>query len=245
MELKDKTLLSIIIVTYNVESYIEECINKILDNDSNCYELIIIDGKSTDNTVQILQKYKNRISHLISEPDKGIYDAMNKGVKYASGRFLYFIGADDIFLMEIEKLKNILVDTSKIYYGNVIIRDSKIRYDGIFDKTKIIKKNICHQSIFYPIQVFHEYKYETEYKTEADYVLNIRLFGNKNFTFKYINEDIAIYNDTGLSSQHFDSKFSANSFIIIFKSLGIRYLVLKIYNKIIKVVAQWKKKILK
>jgi glycosyltransferase involved in cell wall biosynthesis len=87
--------LSIITITYNAEQYLERTIQSIVNQSDQDFEYIIIDGKSKDGTLKIAEKYKNRVNKLISEPDKGLYDAMNKGLKNASGVFVWFMNAGD------------------------------------------------------------------------------------------------------------------------------------------------------
>ena len=87
---------SIITVVLNNEKYIEETIKSIINQNYKNFEYIIIDGKSTDNTLKIIKKYKDKINKFISEKDKGIYDAFNKGISLANGRFICIVNSDDI-----------------------------------------------------------------------------------------------------------------------------------------------------
>ena len=96
--------ISIVIATYNAGNTIERCINSIIPQLDDNSEFVIIDGGSTDATLQIINKYKKNISYTISEPDKGIYDAWNKGIKASKGEWILFIGADD--MLEPDALKN-------------------------------------------------------------------------------------------------------------------------------------------
>ncbi|MDZ7897003.1 MAG: glycosyltransferase family 2 protein [Arcicella sp.] len=88
-------LISIITITYNAEQFLERTIQSILAQTNQNFEYIIVDGKSKDGTLQIAEKYKKRVNQLISEPDKGLYDAMNKGLKLAKGDFVWFMNAGD------------------------------------------------------------------------------------------------------------------------------------------------------
>ncbi len=89
--------ISLITVAYNAEATIERCITSVLGQQFSNIEYIIIDGGSTDNSLQIIGKYKDHIAHFVSEPDKGIYDAMNKGIALASGDIIGMLNADDFF----------------------------------------------------------------------------------------------------------------------------------------------------
>ena len=87
--------ISIITVSYNAAKTIEQTISSVVNQTYQDIEYIIIDGGSTDGTMDIIRKYEDRIAYWISEPDKGIYDAMNKGIDVATGDYVYFLGADD------------------------------------------------------------------------------------------------------------------------------------------------------
>ena len=99
-------LISIITVVKNAENTIEKCIKSILNQNYKNIEYIIIDGNSTDNTKKIIDKYRNKVSLIISEDDNGIWDAMNKGIKLAKGEILGFINADDVYYENSLKIVN-------------------------------------------------------------------------------------------------------------------------------------------
>lgn len=92
-----ETKISIVTVTYNCASLIEATLESILQQDYPHLELLVIDGGSTDGTLEIVERYRDHIAVLISEKDKGIYDAMNKGIRHATGEWLFFLNAGDVF----------------------------------------------------------------------------------------------------------------------------------------------------
>lgn len=96
-----RKLISIIIATYNAGSTLESCLKSIIAQKNDLIELLIIDGKSSDNTLKIVNAYRNQIDIFISEKDKGIYDAWNKGIVLANGQWIMFIGADDILYSDV------------------------------------------------------------------------------------------------------------------------------------------------
>lgn len=224
-------LISIIIVTYNVEDIIDNCINSVTKNTFKNYELIIIDGSSNDGTVSKIKKHGKRINYFISEKDNGIYDAMSKGTAIASGKFILFLGADDQLLINVQELSNILVDEKTIYYGNVVLSSSNKIYGGKFNKEKLINRNICHQSIFYPKKVFKDFEFNKNYKYMADYAMNLKLWSLKSYRFQYINKLISIYSVEGLSSTIIDAKFKKDSFKLIYKYFGLYGVFIKLFNK--------------
>lgn len=211
-------LISIITVSYNAVATIEQTVLSVINQDFEDFEYIIVDGGSTDETVEIIKKYQDRITLWVSEPDRGIYDAMNKGIRYAKGEFLYFIGADDILIdnFVLKKVSCFLTSKYNVYYGNVIFKKMNLLYDGEFNSFKIVTRNISHQSIFYSKTVFDEFQYNTVYKIFADYDLNLKLFNHKKFKFVYFPITVALFNDEGASgSNTLDIKFEKDRLSII------------------------------
>lgn len=213
-------LISIIIVVYNAEKTLEQAILSIITQTFHHYELIIIDGYSTDDTPLIIERYKQHINYYISENDSGIYDAMHKGIIQAKGEFIYFLGADDILIDDyaLANAAGHLLKSNYVYYGNVVFKNRKGLYDGKFNSFKIVTRNICQQAIFYPKIVFEKYRYNLSYPIMADYDLNIRLFFSEKFEFKYMPITIALFNDEGLSGTGgFDTGFEKDRLTIINK----------------------------
>jgi glycosyltransferase involved in cell wall biosynthesis len=228
--MSNKIIVTIVIVTYNAEKDIASCLDSVKNCIDDKTEVIIIDGCSNDNTLGIIKKYSNIISDLISEKDSGIYDAMNKGVRKASGNFIYFLGADDTLALNFNELYNILIDSNTIYYGDVNLKPSNKIYGGEFNTVDIINRNICHQSIFYPKEVFESYSYGSDFKYMEDYYLNLKLWSSKKYKFKYFNSLIANYSSNGLSSIDIDNNFKTESFKIIYNYFGLWGLLLKLTN---------------
>ncbi len=215
-------LITIIIPTYNCDDFIDQALWSVVNQTYQSYELIIVDGRSTDKTLDIIDRYKKDISVLVSEPDSGIYDAMNKGVNMAKGDWLYFLGADDILINCLHKVALNLRSTKTIYYGDVYLPEKNKTYSGKFNWYTLVSKNINHQSIFYPRQAFEHYQFDLLYPILSDYDLNLRLWGEGKYKFKYINELIAIHNETGVSSQKVDEIFQVNKPRLIAKYFGNR-----------------------
>ena len=211
---------SIIIPTYNVENLIEKSLTSILTQKYKSFEIIIIDSLSSDKTMQIINSYKKLYSNykwiILSEKDKGIYDAMNKGIKLATGKFIFFLGADDVFYnnnvlssisQEIKINKNI-----DIFYGNIIrvninnSVDSKLVTPYILNKNVIFNKiqvfinlGICHQSIFAKKETL-ENGFSNDYKLASDFNWILESISQKR-KFKYTDNIIAKYNISGASSE--------------------------------------------
>ncbi len=228
---KYNPLISVVTVTYNAGKTLENTIKNIINQNYKNYEYIIIDGKSEDNTLDIIDKYKNKINFFISEHDNGIYDAMNKALKYANGDFIIFIGCDDTFASKttLTDFVNIIKNKDKdlCYYGNVILEKEKKIYDGEFNKYKITNKNICHQAIFYSKKVYKNCKYDISYKIRADHKYNIVNFKK----LKYINLIVANFNNiTGFSSTSpEDQKFIKRKYLLYLRYLGLKTALTALY----------------
>ena len=125
--------LSIITITYNAEQYLERTIQSIMNQSDQNFEYLIIDGKSKDGTLQIAEKYKNRVNQLICEPDKGLYDAMNKGLKNASGDFVWFMNAGDEIndSQVVEKIYKAINNRIDVFYGDTYFVDNAGNIQGL------------------------------------------------------------------------------------------------------------------
>jgi len=227
-------MISIITVVRNGAATIEKTILSVLSQDYPDFEYVVIDGVSTDGTLDILEKYSDKIRY-ISESDAGIYDAMNKGISLAKGDWIYFLGCDDIFYNN-SVLSDIFSGSRfsafNVVYGNVLFLHSKVIYDGQFDDVKMYDRSICHQAIFYRKEVFLEYgNFSTDYKTASDNIFNIYVYCFNPKAFHYVDQIVAIYNERG-ASEFSDPKFSDDCFEICynnFKKLNSRFILAKIF----------------
>lgn len=221
-----KINFSIIIPTFNVAKIIERSIKSIIQQTYKRFEIIIVDGASTDNTCPIVKRYQNEHKNiiLISEPDQGIYDAMNKGIDASSGNWLYFMGADDVLFDENifqELFDSGVFDENKVVYGNVRIegnnnwaKDNQI-YDGKFDLKKLLQKNICQQAMFYPRRVFKEYGlFDLKFPVSSDWIFNLKIFSKEVFVF--IDQTIAVFATGGKST--FDN--TSDSYLLILEEIN-------------------------
>ncbi|WP_419801108.1 glycosyltransferase family 2 protein [Mucilaginibacter sp.] len=206
--MKEFPVISIITVVFNAVETIEDTIKSVIDQRYHNIEYIVIDGGSTDGTKEIVKIYQAKIKYFISEGDRGVYDAMNKGVKIATGDFVYFLNSGDILLANLEKIIKFLKSEKSIIYGDSYWIGKHILYYGKTSKWKIIRNNICHQSIFYPKNIFNKYSYDLNYKVFADYYLNVSLMADKSYSFIYIPVLICSFDDTvGLSKKIKDLHF--------------------------------------
>ncbi len=224
-----KPLISVITVVYNGKEHIERAVRSVLKQTYDNVEYIIIDGGSTDGTLDIIKRYEDAVDYWISEPDEGVYDAMNKGVKILQGDYILFLGCDDHLFDVFHEIVDSLHKRTVSYYGDVLLSKNKKIYDGRFYPLKLFKKNIPHQAIFYSKHVFGNYKYNCKYITLADYALNLKIFSNKKYGLKYIPKTIAYYNnESGLSSTLIDPAFSLDRPELIYRYYPIFYYLIHI-----------------
>jgi glycosyltransferase involved in cell wall biosynthesis len=208
-------LFSIIIPTFNAAATLRACLDSISSQTCSDFELVLVDGGSTDGTADIANSYAPRLgARLVIHcgPDQGPYDAMNRGVGLASGAWLLFLGADD-GLYESETLTRVATfidehDPSDLVYGDVIMRSTLLRYAGEFDLDRLqFEQNICHQAIFYRRELFAGIgPYNLRYKLWADWDFNIRCFSNPALVTRYMDIVVADYNDVSGLSQMEDEE---------------------------------------
>ena len=188
--------ISIIIATLNAGNTLQDCLNSIYIQQYPDIEIVVIDGKSTDNTLEILKENRSQIYLYLSETDEGVYDAMNKGIRLATGKWFYFLGADDTLFPDFSSLAAELHDADAIHYGSVLTRGVK-RF-GSVSRYHMAKTGIFHQAIIYPANIFKQYVYEQKYHVFGDYAFNIKCFGDKNIKWIFKDYTIANFNHTGL-----------------------------------------------
>ena len=147
MEGKLPSICVIIVVRDGVKT-LRRAIESVVNQSYKKTSLVIIDGGSTDGTLDVINAYIDRIDYFESNLDKGIYDAMNRGLECCKGDWCLFLGCDDVLLDCFHLVAPRLIDKSAIYYGDVIKRSVGRRYAGRFSTLKLTYRNICHQAIF-------------------------------------------------------------------------------------------------
>ncbi len=203
-------LISIVTPTLNCGPKIEKTISSVLSQNRDLIEFIIVDGDSTDGSLNIVEKYGSKIK-LVSEKDDGVYEAMNKGIEISTGKYLYFLGGGDSLKEGIlDKLQDLLpTDDLALVYGNAYMVNRGLVYDGEFTRTKLRKRNICQQAIFYGRRVFDVTGgFETRFNVLADHAFNLKCFWNNRIEKKYIAYVIANYEGGGISERERDVSFS-------------------------------------
>lgn len=200
--------VSIITVNYNDKPGLEKTIASVLSQTSSDYEFVVMDGGSTDGSVEIINQYKDRIDIAVSEKDSGVFNAMNKAIKAATGEFLIFMNGGDIFYNEkvLEDVIPMLTSEADIYYG-----DNYKETPGVSKRLKTYPEklsfsffytsSINHQSTFIRRSLFEQYFYYNEnYRIAADWEFFIYTICKENVPYRYLKKTIAIYDFTGISS---------------------------------------------
>lgn len=209
--------ISIIIVTLNVEKDLQNCLDSISKQAYPNIEVVIMDGQSTDGTLEIIQRNSGVITTWKSEKDTGIYNAMNKALKLATGKWIYFLGSDDVLFDDFFKMSNELTEDNTIYYGSVLKEGKK--YYGYADAYRFAKNAVCHQAIIYPSAVFTKYSFDEQYRTSADYVLNMQTWKDNNFKWEFKDYILANFNHNGVSANK-DPQLEKNMLSLVFKNFG-------------------------
>jgi glycosyltransferase involved in cell wall biosynthesis len=205
--------ISIITITFNSESTVEETIKSIVSQDYPNLEYIIIDGGSKDRTLEIVNKYKDRIAKVVSEPDEGISDAFNKGIRNATGEIIGIINSDDILLPgALSTVAAAYEEGVGVYRGNIYVWDSESdtrikAYPSMKFPLRTYKKRIvCHQGTFVAKAVYEKYGvFKKHFKFMMDVDLLIRMY-EAGVVFKYIPSELAMFRLGGVTSSLFLKK---------------------------------------
>lgn len=194
--------ITIITVVYNDANFIETTIKSVLNQKLQKIEYLIIDGGSKDNTVDIIRNYDEFIDFWISEPDSGIYDAMNKGISYARGEWILFLNSGDILVEDvISKILSQLNCNYDIIYGDVLIKKNR---QTIFRKAQPLNTiyyslPFCHQSVFVKSSILKYFLFNKEFKICSDYEFFLKCFKN-DLKFSYFSYPISLYRHGGTSN---------------------------------------------
>ncbi len=240
--------ISLITVSYNCDSTLEDTFRSVREQNCNDLEYIVIDGGSTDRTVDIIKENEDIITFWSSTPDEGIYDAMNKGLKRATGDYVGFLHSDDMFYSG-STLKNILNAVSEnrpdVFYGdleyvNAVSADKVIRrWKSRIFHPELLKQGWMppHPTLYIRKDVIEETGFfDTSYKIAADYDYILRLFSKKGLSTHYLSEVIVKMRVGGASNKSIPNiiKKSKEDIRALRKNRigGIRTLVRKNLSKI-------------
>lgn len=198
MKQVNKPLVTVITVTYNAERLLRNTLESVKEQQYIPLEVIVVDGGSSDNTLKIVYDYNSIINKMVSEPDKGIYDAMNKGVRMASGDWIIFLNAGDTFASNsiLDKIFTLQQDGYGIIYGDVI-KNGKIKKapPSIHLYHRML---FCHQSSLTRRILLLECPFDINYRFSADFKF-FMIQCLKRTRFRYINMPVSNFDTTGIS----------------------------------------------
>ena len=199
--------VSVVTVTYNCEQVIEETILSVVKQTYRNVEYIIIDGKSTDTTISIIEKYRNYLAYSISEADNGIYDAMNKGIYYATGEWIIFMNAGDVFASEnsLNEFVERIDEDTIVAYGDIVMQCSGYYYyakpDGI--ENTIHQMPVFHQSAIVRTDYHKKHPFDISFKSSGDYNFFYSCYFCDKCKFQYIPVILSVFDNTeGMSKDH-------------------------------------------
>lgn len=228
VNVKITPLVTIITVVYNGESTLESTIQSVLGQTYDNIEYIVVDGGSSDGSVDIIRRYDNKIDRWISEPDQGIYDAMNKGISMASGDYIGMLNADDFFAsaQAVQKIIDRLVsDNLDAVFSQLDIVDPDNTY-RILRKYRVNKLNsfMLRIGVMPPHPTFYCRKscyeklgaspYRNDYQIAADFELLVRLLLTQHISWGYIREITVNMRAGGVSNDSYKSRLQLNREIV-------------------------------
>ena len=205
-------LLSIITPAHNAEVHLEASIKSVLTQKNRTIEYLIIDGASTDDTLAIIKKYETQIDYWISEPDKGIYDAMNKGIQASRGEWLYFLGADDRLVADVltKIYTHLKLSNQLLVYGYTYDVRAKRNVGKAHDiiSLSLPGQRLPHQACFYHRSLFqHLGDYNQAYALCADHVFNLNCVAAFADKIKFLPLKICNYGGNGISYNRIDRNY--------------------------------------
>lgn len=207
--------LSIITINFNNYEGLRKTFDSVVKQSFKEFEYIIIDGGSSDGSKEFIEDKAEKLTYWISEPDTGIYNAMNKGIKHANGDYLIFLNSGDFFHSK-ATLEKVFKEEfqSDVIYGNMLNLDNNIllKFSKELTLKTLLKSTLGHQSMLFKKSVFSKYSYNEDYRIISDWILNLELFLD-GYKFEYRDITISVFEGGGASSNH-----------AIIRKEGVKYL---------------------
>ncbi|WP_158796533.1 glycosyltransferase family 2 protein [Pedobacter sp. L105] len=199
--------VSIITINYNNKTGLQKTINSVFEQSSTNFEFIVVDGNSTDGSKELLALHSDQFTKWVSEPDSGIYNAMNKGISLSTGDYLLFLNSGDYLAGKdvIEKVIGMIDGSYGIYYGDIIFEELKQKKKVVFPEQLTFNfffaANLSHQASFIKRKLFDElFYYNEKFKIASDWEFFIYAICKQNVPYKHLPLLTTIYDGTGLSS---------------------------------------------
>lgn len=201
--------ISVITICRNEESRIRQTLQSIVGQSFHNFELIVIDGASTDGTLAIINEFRGKIKVLISEPDLGIYDAQNKGARAASGEYLIFLNGGDYFFEPgtLEKVVSGVTPNADILYGDILVDDGCGHQAPMASPKKVTARFLLNATLWHPTtfirrQTFEALgPYDLKFKIVADYDFFLKAFFKGKCKFQHLPGIVAVFYADGVSAR--------------------------------------------
>jgi glycosyltransferase involved in cell wall biosynthesis len=219
-------LFSVIIPSYNCGRKLEVTIESVLSQPAGLYELIVVDGGSADDTLDVIGKFEGRLRY-VSEADRGVYDAINKGVRMSLGKYVFILGAGDRLREGVlPRVAGMLPPAASFVYGDAYLERYDFLMAGPIDKPDFIKTNICQQSIFYERGVFDLLGgFDLRYSVFADWAFNMKCFADPRLSKVYLGLIVADFEGWGISDVQADAQFVKDFPALIRRYVGVAHYV--------------------
>lgn len=223
--------ISVITVSYNAAATIEQTILSVIRQDYPNIEYIVIDGGSTDGTVDIIRKYEDKIAYWVSEPDAGIYDAMNKGIRRATGDYVQIIGSDDALVDSsvIERAVAELTPDVDILSGSAYHVDEESGRQFPYtnhaarDRGTYTGGMISHGAMLVKRGLLHQYPFDTSYRIAADYKFFLQCYTDASVRIKYMDLPILYFSMGGISAKEMERAEEEDE--RVHRELGLSYIM--------------------
>ena len=206
---------SIITINYNNRDGLRKTIESVVNQSCRDIEYIVIDGGSTDGSVEVIEEYAGKIDYWVSERDKGIYNAMNKGLAQAHGEYLNFMNSGDCF-HDNDVLINLPQDADEdIIFGKALRSDGNIWSPaGRMTLYSLCIYGFNHQSAFYKKSIFETDRYDENLRLLSDWKLTVKCIVADNRTYRVVDNMIAVYDVTGISSLDAGARYREQDIIM-------------------------------
>jgi glycosyltransferase involved in cell wall biosynthesis len=205
--------LSIVVVSLNTKNQFLKTIKSINSQTYTNYEIIVVDGNSTDGTVEEILKIKNKSLRYLIEKDRGIYDAMNKGVRLSKGKWIYFLNSGDAFYSNtiLQEIMSYNLNKQHVVYGHALIKNDSLLYvsEGREFNDKTVVMPFCHQSCIVKSSILKKNLFNLNYKLSSDFNFLLSLYLSKKFFFK-VNKIFSLVDGSGISNLHRQKVLSEN-----------------------------------
>jgi glycosyltransferase involved in cell wall biosynthesis len=200
--------LSIITINYNNIKGLEKTIKSVVNQTYTDFEYIIIDGGSSDGSIDIIKQHENKISYWVSEPDKGIYNAMNKGIKKATGEYLLFLNSGDWLIDNkvLAKNSDLFNATEIIYFNTYYVSDVKkklVAHPDFLSFYFFFTHTVCQQAVFFKSTLFQQFGlFDESMKIASDWEFLMRVIIKHEVSYTHINDSFSYCEDGGFSGQN-------------------------------------------